>query len=226
MLPVASDFPVVVPSREKRCVKCKETKDLGAFGKDIRRIDGLFPYCKRCRLRNPDASEIRKRNESLGLKKCSDCKQWLARDNFYSNPTNSSGLHAQCRRCSAKRARDFARRNPEKTRERYRLYSALNKEKQAKRYASYYSRNRHALILKSHQRRREYDPSLDTLTGEEWKQILRDQGGACLGCGGKFNSKFIPTRDHHIIPFSKGGYLTKENTAALCRPCNSRKSNR
>jgi 5-methylcytosine-specific restriction endonuclease McrA len=225
MLTVASDSSVVIPSREKRCVKCKETKDISAFGKDIRRSDGLFPYCKRCRLRDPDAFDIREHNKSLGLKKCSDCKLWLALDTFYPNPSNPDGFHTQCRLCSIKRVKDYYQRNLEKVRERDRLYSAQNTDKRAKRWASYYSRNSHALLVRANQRRRKYDPSLDTLTGKEWKQIIRDQGGKCLGCGRAFNSKFIPTRDH-IIALSKGGYLTRENTAALCRSCNARKGNR
>lgn len=35
----------------KTCVKCKCTKDKSDFHKDQRRPDGLFPYCKKCRVK-------------------------------------------------------------------------------------------------------------------------------------------------------------------------------
>ena len=33
----------------KQCYKCKEIKELSEFHKDMRRRDGLFPYCRKCR---------------------------------------------------------------------------------------------------------------------------------------------------------------------------------
>lgn len=61
------------------------------------------------------------------------------------------------------------------------------------------------------------------LTIEQWNKILNLQNNRCLICKRKFNSHLKPTRDH-IIPVSKGGGLTFENTQALCRSCNSSKS--
>jgi len=62
----------------------------------------------------------------------------------------------------------------------------------------------------------------NTLTAEQFKKIIQLQNNRCIECNKPFTSKRKPTRDH-IIPLSKGGGLTFENTQALCRECNSRK---
>jgi len=210
---------------EKLCIKCKATKPVGDFGKDRRRTDGLFPYCKRCRLRDPSKYEERDAYESLGLHRCSRCQQWLSRDEFYVNESHRNGLHNWCKGCSVSSASSYGKANRGTIVIKERSRHEANPLKRQAKWRRFYDANVDRLTLKAHQNRREYDPALDTLTGPEWRQIIRCQGGLCKICRVKFNAKVYPTRDH-ILPLSKGGYLTKDNTQALCRPCNTRKGNR
>ena len=59
----------------------------------------------------------------------------------------------------------------------------------------------------------------NTLTKEEWLQILENQNNCCNGCRAGFG-KTTPTEDH-IIPLGEGTGRTKENIQALCGSCNS-----
>jgi hypothetical protein len=61
-----------------------------------------------------------------------------------------------------------------------------------------------------------------TLTMKEWYKILLGQDFKCQKCKRKFTKNNIPTMDH-IIPYSKGGVLTRENVQALCMKCNLKK---
>ena len=139
---------------------------------------------------------------------------------------NNLDRSRECNRAREVKYKDKRKVHREANKERrkvyYKAYSKTHSEQLAQYRKVYYKANSHRLILISHARRRVYDPALDTLTGPEWKQILVDQGGLCAKCKGQFNSKFIPTRDH-ILPMIKGGYLTRENTQALCRGCNTSK---
>jgi 5-methylcytosine-specific restriction endonuclease McrA len=67
---------------------------------------------------------------------------------------------------------------------------------------------------------------INTLTYSEWIEIIQKQDYKCADCHRLFSDKLKPTKDH-IHPASKtenGGVgLTKENTQALCKSCNSRK---
>ncbi len=60
------------------------------------------------------------------------------------------------------------------------------------------------------------------LSFEDWSSILKTQSFKCNICGRDFCDSLPPQRDH-IYPRILGGLLTKENTQALCKPCNTRK---
>jgi 5-methylcytosine-specific restriction endonuclease McrA len=76
---------------------------------------------------------------------------------------------------------------------------------------------------KRHKRRARGKQVENTLTSAQWNKILKHQKGRCAMCNRKFSSRLFATRDH-IVPLSKGGGLTYENVQALCRTCNSKKS--
>ena len=63
---------------------------------------------------------------------------------------------------------------------------------------------------------------INTLTAQEWVEILKEHKFRCAYCGVKFTRKIPPTRDH-IIPVSKGGDNVKENIVPSCRSCNTKK---
>lgn len=66
---------------------------------------------------------------------------------------------------------------------------------------------------------------INTLTSEEWINILKQHDFKCVYCGKKLSDFFDTTRDH-IIPISKGGHNIKENVVPSCRSCNAKKSNK
>lgn len=59
----------------------------------------------------------------------------------------------------------------------------------------------------------------NTLTTEEWLQVLDEFHHCCVYCGA---SDVELTMDH-VIPIVRGGPHSKENVVPSCRPCNSRK---
>jgi 5-methylcytosine-specific restriction endonuclease McrA len=67
---------------------------------------------------------------------------------------------------------------------------------------------------------------INTLTVQEWQDILKEHNFKCVYCGKDLFDLFTkPTRDH-IIPIDKGGENVKENVVPACRSCNSRKHNK
>ena len=66
---------------------------------------------------------------------------------------------------------------------------------------------------------------INTLTAEEWINILKKYKFRCAYCGKEFNLFDTPERDH-VIPISKGGNNAKENIAPACRSCNAKKYNK
>lgn len=72
-------------------------------------------------------------------------------------------------------------------------------------------------------RRRAREKSLpNTLTKQEWLEIIEYFCGCCAYC-------LMPT-DHptidHLFPLSKGGGTTRDNTVPACLRCNSRKNDK
>lgn len=65
----------------------------------------------------------------------------------------------------------------------------------------------------------------NTLTAEEWIEILKEYKFKCAYCGKEFTLFDRETKDH-VIPISKGGNNTKENIVPACRSCNSKKHNK
>ena len=63
---------------------------------------------------------------------------------------------------------------------------------------------------------------INTLTSDEWVEILKEYRFKCAYCGCEFTLFNRETRDH-IIPISKGGNNIKENVVPACRSCNSKK---
>lgn len=71
-------------------------------------------------------------------------------------------------------------------------------------------------------RRAKFKEIINTLTFDEWLNILKKYKYRCAYCGKKFDLFDRPTRDH-IIPLTKGGDNIKENIVPACQSCNSKK---
>lgn len=102
-----------------------------------------------------------------------------------------------------------------------------NKEK-IKEYKNIYNKtdNGKATGQRANIKRRAREREIiNTLTSEEWLDILKEYKYKCVYCGKEFNLFDRPEKDH-IIPISKGGHNTKENIVPACKSCNSKKGNK
>ena len=66
---------------------------------------------------------------------------------------------------------------------------------------------------------------VNTLTSEEWIDILKKYKFKCAYCGKEF-TLFDRETHEHVIPISKGGNNVKENVVPACQSCNSKKYNK
>lgn len=66
---------------------------------------------------------------------------------------------------------------------------------------------------------------INTLTSQEWLDILENYNYRCAYCDIEFDCENLPEKEH-VIPISKGGNNTKENVVPSCRSCNCKKSNK
>ena len=67
---------------------------------------------------------------------------------------------------------------------------------------------------------------INTLTAEEWLNILKQHNFRCAYCGKNLFTLFTRPERDHIIPINKGGNNTKENIVPACRGCNAKKHNK
>lgn len=82
----------------KRCSKCDEEKHVTEFNKEVKRKDGLYPWCKQCLSYHRKARYSKTpRKVWLTQKVCSKCKEWKPREDFRKYP--GGNLHYRCISC-------------------------------------------------------------------------------------------------------------------------------
>ena len=114
----------------------------------------------------------------------------------------------------------------EKQKKRNEKWYQNNKELAAKRKKKWYKTGKGKALSQrtGFKRRTNYKGVINTLTHQEWKDILIKFDFKCVYCGCSFNKNNPPTKDHRI-PISKGGQNIKENVVPACKSCNSKKYN-
>jgi 5-methylcytosine-specific restriction endonuclease McrA len=141
------------------------------------------------------------------FKVCSSCgtSYPASTDYFHKQMNGKYGVTSKCKSCKNLQIKEWALRNPEKTRAQKDRWKRLNYDKylQSKR---------------DDQRRRKYALKSGKIDVADWQAMLEQFNYSCAYCG---SSEDI-TQDH-IIPLSKGGANVIENIQPLCRTCNSRK---
>lgn len=149
-----------------------------------------------------------------GTKKCSTCKEIKLENCFDKDKSKSDGLMTQCKICKRKyrtseyyHKRELELERTEQYRERRRKYKTTPKGK-------------HCWSNKSHYDRSGISNIYDLITFEQWQLILTKQEYRCAICNQPFSAILKYTKDC-IIPISKGGNLTFDNTQALCFHCNA-----
>lgn len=103
----------------------------------------------------------------------------------------------------------------------------INREKICKRQKQYLqTKAGKANNQRGHSKRKAREKNIiNTLTAEEWIDILKKYKFRCAYCGKEFTLFDRETRDH-VIPISKGGDNIKENIVPACKSCNSKKKNK
>ena len=126
-----------------------------------------------------------------------------------------------------KRKREYRKENRERDNERNREYYKKNKEKILEGIKRYLKTDAGKANnqRKSTKRRTKEKNMINTLTTQEWLDILEAYNYRCAYCGVEFNCELLPQKDH-VIPISKGGNNTKENIVPACKSCNCKKGNK
>lgn len=140
------------------------------------------------------------------MKTCSKCGVERNESEFHRQLNSPDGLMYQCKSCSARRLREYRKKNPEEVRARDRdLYGRELKRFQKKGRDKYHKDPAH--------HKDKYLKSLYGLAPGEFKRMLSEQGGVCAIC------KLPPTgkRSLGVDHDHKSGTIR----GLLCGPCNS-----
>lgn len=137
--------------------------------------------------------------------------------------------------------RTWSEANRGKVREYARAGYAANRTKRQEQHRAHYLKNREKILerdrawqkanpdkvreidkLAKQRRRAKQRGGKNTFTRDDW-QTLVARSKRCHWCQIRFTQKNPPTHDH-VIPISRGGGNTLDNSVCACRSCNSRKS--
>jgi 5-methylcytosine-specific restriction endonuclease McrA len=190
----------------KLCTKCGKP---GVFCKDRSTKDGLSCWCKTCR--------------------SSKYQEWVESDPERSRQLNNFASHKYYernlidrRRTNREAAAENRARDPEGTKKRQRAWYAKNPAK-AKAHVQ---RNRLKDPLKvrcRNEKRRAWKMRVvNTLTPDQWQEVLGIFNNACAYC---LRTDLSLTIDH-MVPLCKGGAHSVANVVPACQSCNSRKGSR
>ena len=107
--------------KQKRCIKCLKWKSESKFHELPHSKDGLKSSCIRCenkyhRERYRQRSKTGKRYylyeernrvvDGVKQKRCSTCKKWKAKSDFYKNSRYKDGLEGRCKKCAYEANKD------------------------------------------------------------------------------------------------------------------------
>jgi 5-methylcytosine-specific restriction endonuclease McrA len=166
--------------------------------------------------------EARRAREKYRGKKVERQRAWRK-----ANPGWTREWQKARRLADPERGREASRRwrrlNLEKTRAQERARRAARKTTSDKKPAR--TRANNPTKLASNHRYRAGKRGVEsTLTAAEWL-ILLSMSPVCYWCGRPFNTRRGATHDH-VLPLSRGGANTLQNSVCACFQCNTRKGSR
>lgn len=179
----------------KKCTKCGETKDLGDFGKNRTKSDGLQVYCKACR--NKHRRTDKGRNSAYNRSHYRDNREkYISNATSYYENNKDSG-----------RYKDSTR-----------LHYKNNKAKYAASQKAYRENNKDKVNASRQKRRAMVANAAGSFTPLDWRSRLDYYGGKCVYCGSTENIEI-----EHRIPLSRGGTNFPANLVPACKSCNCSK---
>jgi 5-methylcytosine-specific restriction endonuclease McrA len=175
------------------------------------------------------------------LHRCSRCKLWRPFDCFCRCRARPEGLNTVCKQCVRAHAsprpeymNEWYLANKERTKERRRVASkkhrATPKAKQQKLKREREDRQKRPEFYRSrdrshnHKRRGRGLRTSGTLTAAGWETLVASST-ACHWCKRRWTNRRKPTLDH-VVPLSKGGENTLQNSVCACLRCNTSKNSR
>ena len=172
---------------------------------------------------------------SDGTRTCSECEKRLPINDFHKDKNATDGFRSKCKTCRLIKVKEWYDENPKLRREnqknRYHSDVELSRANDALRYVR--DREKRILLATEHSHRRR-GRKVQTVVekGISKKSLKKKFGTKCYYCekemdfnvaeGRKFNRDMATIE--HLIPLSKGGEHTFENTVLACRFCNLKKN--
>lgn len=158
------------------------------------------------------------------MKHCKKCETDKPLDDFYDHPRGKFGKQAHCIDCTNEYKRAWREENAERLLvldlAYRRKYDAEHKEAVAATKLAWARANPDKRVAAQNKRRSRILSSTEHYTSEEWQELCKKYGNACLACGRVDRQLSVD----HVIPLSKGGSNAIDNIQPLCRPCNSSKN--
>jgi len=148
-------------------------------------------------------------------------RQW-----YEDNPDYDKQYYEDNKDKKLKKFKQYYKDNHKGIRKQQKQHYEDNHEKEVERVKQYLkTENGKATAQRNCTKRRaKMKEIINTLTAEEWLDILKEHKYKCFYCGKEFDLFDLPTKDH-ILPISKGGNNIKENVVPACRSCNAKKGN-
>src|SRR5699024_976817 len=165
------------------------------------------------------------KNGEIVAKECTKCRTVKGLDGFRIGRRGLGGRESYCRKCGAKKDKEYHRQNRDKIKKYRKEYYRLNRDKELKLVKCYQRENAHKRRLLRHRRRARKRNLPDSLTQGQKQAMLGRFNHACALTGDKDSDGGIHL--DHVIPIASGhGGTTLGNMIPLRADLNISKYDR
>lgn len=223
-------------AKEKQRIKNKEKNKIKANNKRMAKLAELNPeFTIEFQIKNPDKTiclmcyQIVDLVDMANTKRCNECQEvWWEEFIKRKNKQKNDAYNAQDKHEYYLKNKDklMAYKKTPANKKYQKEYYEVRKEEIAEKKKAYYQTPQGKITSNkgSIKRRQLLATCIDTLTVDEWLDILGKQNYKCAHCGVELKPYGFDL--DHIVPLSKGGDNIKENVQGLCEHCNSVKHNK
>lgn len=188
---------------------------------------------------DPSVDLHRAKRTAEGLKICKKCEEAKPESEFHKDGGSPDGFRAQCKPCRNGYMREYyLSEDPDVKRERLKQYRLDNADRLRSLDAARYERDKDKRVALSSEQikvRRARLAGVETDPGVTVRSLRELHGDACCYCGIEMSFVRRPrgagiAHDRatleHIVPISRGGTHTFDNTALACHRCNVSKNDK